>query len=82
MTNTTNQMLDEIAEKLSHYRSATLLNAVHACRPGHPLNQAISNPFSNLRFMMSGWGNMGLTAKQLRWIDGQAAEERSLNTTT
>lgn len=42
--------LDAIAEALGR-GSAELLNAVHACRPGHPLNKVKAFPFLNLWFM-------------------------------
>lgn len=61
-------MLDNIAQEIyANGGSAELINAVHACREGHPLNLGLS--FENLQFMLAG-RNM-VTGDQKKWIDDQ-----------
>lgn len=73
MTETT-EMLDSIATTIGENGgSSELLNAVHACRPGHPLNARAEAPFQNLRFMLAGRGLV--TGAQADWIVKQSGQE-------
>lgn len=62
--------LDAIAEALGR-GSAELLNAVHACRPGHPWNATATRPYSNLKFMVGH----RLPHPLAEWLAAQAAKE-------
>lgn len=62
--------LDAIAEALGR-GSAELLNAVHACRAGHPFNATAVRPFSNLQFM----AGHRLPHRLAEWLAAQAAKE-------
>lgn len=74
-----NEKLDAIAEAIgSMGASADLLNALHACRPGHPLNEAAFSPFLNLAFMLAGRQcKSALTLEHRNWLSKMVAQERT-----
>jgi len=59
-----NARIDRICRNVSR---AELLNALHACRPGHPWNVAGVNHFENAAFMLAG-GRNGATWADLDWL--------------
>lgn len=70
--------LDIIAKAIGdNGGSAELLNAVHACRPGHPLNLSAAQPFLNLQFMLAGREyRFDIPHVQRAWIGAMVANER------
>lgn len=67
------EWLDRIAEAVGR-GSAELLNAVHACRDGHPLNKNRRTPFADLQFMLAP--RTVLPADVEEWLRRQVAAER------
>lgn len=65
------EFLDRIALACGQ-GSAELLNMVHACRDGHPLNKTAKAPFANLMPMLP----LGLPADVEEWMRRQVAAER------
>ncbi len=65
-----NMVLDEIC---SEARTCEMKNALHACRPGHPLNKNAAWPFKNALFVAAT--NRGISAWSLTWLKEMAAKE-------
>lgn len=71
-----NQRIDQICQRVT---SASLLNALHACRPGHPWNTSGTNHFANATFMLAAgnnganWGDLDFCAKMAKKFDAEAA---------
>lgn len=74
----TDEHLDVIATSLGeHGVSAELLNAVHACRPGHPSNKTTQTPFFNLQFMLAGRPcHSAIPHVQRAWLGAMVANEQ------
>jgi hypothetical protein len=64
--------LDTICRKA---RGGDFINALHACRKGHPLNKLTKQPWANARFMASG--RHELDCRDLDWLDKQVAKEEA-----
>lgn len=59
--------LDQICQMT---KKASTLNALHACREGHPLNKFTDKPFWNAAVVASQDRNINMTA--LQWLTDQA----------
>lgn len=80
MQNEIDQRLDSIA---AHIKSAECLNAIHACRPGHPLGR--DNPFKwrNANAMVRAqdyFVKVDIDRNALKWLQERADEEFQLVT--
>lgn len=64
--------VDEICKMTTN---ATMLNALHACREGHPLNNA--NAFANAHFLAVQQRNYTLEWQSaIAWLNEQANKKR------
>lgn len=69
-----NERLDGLAHTIAENGGTSeLLNAVHACRPRHPLSGRVRAPFANLKFMLAGRGF--IDGWQHEWLTGMARLE-------
>lgn len=62
-----NERLDEICRET---RRASTLNALHACRPGHPFNRDAKVPFYNAWF--SALHDRNIACRHIGWLHKQA----------
>jgi hypothetical protein len=69
-----NDQLDQIAEKLT---SPWAINAVHACRPGHPLGNATEYPF--LGAWLAVAPRLGMRGPEATWLHDMARERKELD---
>ncbi len=53
--------------------SAEMKNALHACRPGHPLNKTIKRPFYNAYFMAIGQRSISYQTEE--WLRKMVEKE-------
>lgn len=60
--------LDEIA---CAAHSAELKNAIHACRPSHPLNKTAVRPFLNA-WWMAVPAHSGISMADCDWLESEA----------
>jgi hypothetical protein len=73
------EQLDRIASAI---RSAETLNAIHACRDGHPLGRDNSRKWRNAHFMVMGrpaLERMEIDHADLDWLERQATKEMLAN---
>lgn len=61
--------IDQICEMTT---SAELLNALHACRPGHPWNVSGVNHFRNAWFMAAQRPSYEISSAATDWLKRQA----------
>jgi hypothetical protein len=52
-----------------------VLNALHACRPGHPWNKTAKNPWRNAWFIASQQPSYVISCDATAWLEKQAKEE-------
>lgn len=62
--------IDQITK---HTRNAELLNALHACRPGHPLSNSYA--FRNAFTLASQSRDIPMRA--VRWLEAKANDEQA-----
>jgi hypothetical protein len=53
----------------------TMLNALHACRPDHPLGKTTPAPWSDALFLARQQKSYVFSGAVLDWIEKQAAAE-------
>lgn len=63
--------IDSICKQIE---SAEVLNALHACRKGHPLGKGkeAGMLFRNAAFMISPY--LGVNSFEVEWLEGKAIE--------
>lgn len=64
------QTIEKLDEICGETRKASTLNALHACRPGHPWNKDAKVPFYNAWVMCIQ--NRDISGKSLAWLRKQA----------
>ena len=64
--------IDRICEMTKH---AELLNALHACRPGHPWNKTAVRPWTNAWWLACQRPYPEISAAALWWLEQQAKKE-------
>jgi len=52
--------------------SAAALNALHACREGHPWNKTTRNPWTNAAFVLGGRPSWEIDSTAIDWLRAQA----------
>ena len=63
--------LDELCQRT---RSPFILNALHACRPGHPLGQDNHTKWRSAQAMIAQYAR-DFAGVDTRWIDAEAEAE-------
>jgi len=58
-------------------RNAELLNALHACRPGHPLNKTMRFPWANAWALAAQRPAWEISCAATAWLAKQAQAERA-----
>jgi hypothetical protein len=53
----------------------TMLNALHACRPNHPLHKTTERPWTSAYFLARQQKSWIFTGAALAWLEQQAAKE-------
>lgn len=56
----------------------TVLNALHACRPNHPLNKITERPWRNAWFLAAQQPSYVINSDALDWLYKQAKQEGPL----
>lgn len=69
-----NERLDKIAKGM---RTAEATNAVHACRPGHPLGKGEEFPFLNAWFFAAR--HLGIADPDTEWLHKMARDRNEVD---
>lgn len=68
----TNERLDGICQNISR---VGVLNALHACRPGHPLNKGNNRCWQNAFAMVAQMGGYDIDRSDIDWLERKAQSE-------
>lgn len=70
-----NRLIVAIDRLCAATTNPTILNALHACRPGHPWNGAAERPFINAHFLVAQ--HLGdFAAEDVQWLQDAAMDEQ------